>query len=175
MIIKWIGALLVFIAAVAWGESQAAKLRRRGTELETFRLALRLLMAEIGYTATPLPRALGYVATRLRSSGVRSFFSEVRACLIESEQGDDASAVWTRVVAKKQNILALTAVDWEVLNRVAAGLGTLGRDDQVRQLELADMQLSAQAAEAAEACRRGEKMWRYLGMFGGLAIVILML
>ena len=54
-------------------------------------------------------------------------------------------------------------------------MGTLGREDQVRQLELADTQLSHLTAEAAQASFRGEKMWRYLGVFGGLAIVILLL
>jgi stage III sporulation protein AB len=175
MFAKWLGALLVLAAAAALGERQAVRLRRRVGELEEFRLALRLLMAEIGYTATPLPRALDYVAARLKVSGVRSFFSEVRAHLIASGPVDDASSAWSRVAEAKQDTLALDADDWAVLRRVAAGLGALGRDDQVKQLELADAQLSSLAAEAAEVSRRGEKMWRYLGVFGGLAIVILLL
>ncbi|MBS4030482.1 MAG: stage III sporulation protein AB [Clostridiales bacterium] len=175
MFAKWLGALLVLAAAAAWGERQAIRLRRRVVELEEFRLALRLLMAEIGYTATPLPRALEYVASRLKGSGVRSFFTEVRIQLAEPGLVDDASTAWSRVAAVKQETLALEADDWAVLTRVAAGLGALGRDDQVRQLELADAQLSSLATEATEVCRRGEKMWRYLGVFGGLAIVILLL
>ena len=56
------------------GEMKAARTRHRVAELEDFCLALRLLSAEIGYTSTPLPRALVQVASRLQRKPVRDFF-----------------------------------------------------------------------------------------------------
>lgn len=172
---KVTGALLILTAAASWGNQQAARLRRRQKELDEFRLALRLLRAEIGYTSTPLPRALECVAERLRLSRVALFFSGVEQALRDTAHPADATAAWYEAIVCARERLELTAQDWSVLRRAAAGLGGLGREDQVLQLEAAEQQLAAHAAEAAERCAGGEKMWRYLGVMGGLALVILLL
>ena len=57
----------------------------------------------------------------------------------------------------------------------AAGLGGLGRDDQLKQLAATEALLAAHAAEAAANFTGSEKMWRYLGVLSGMAVVILLL
>lgn len=69
---KWLGAFMILAAAATWGNEQAAVMRRRVKELEDFRLGLRLLSAEIGYTSTPLPRALENVHHRLSKTDRKS-------------------------------------------------------------------------------------------------------
>jgi stage III sporulation protein AB len=174
MLYKWAGALLILAAATIWGNQQAAWLRRRVRQLEDFRLALRLLSAEIGYTATPLPRALETVAGRLRDPQVRQFFREAGERLRHPETGD-ASVAWLEAARSLQGQMALEKEDWPVLMRAAAGLGGLGRENQIQQLEAAEAQLASHTAEAAGHCQSGERMWRYLGVMGGVALVILLL
>lgn len=175
MWVKWLGALMILSAALAWGNQQAVRLQRRLAEIEEFRTALRLLVAEIGYTATPLPRALDHVISRLRRRQVCAFFKQVRNSLDGSKHVTGAAAAWAEAAAVCRAEMDLCSQDWDVLLRAAAGLGGLGRENQVKQLELAEEQLAQLAAEAAASCRNGEKMWRYLGAMGGLAIVILLL
>jgi stage III sporulation protein AB len=175
MWLKWLGALMILSAALAWGNCQAVRLQRRLAEIEEFRTALRLLVAEIGYTATPLPRAVDHVISRLRRPQVCAFFKQVRISLDGSEHVTSAAAAWADAAAGCRSKMDLGRQDWDVLLRAAAGLGGLGRENQVKQLELAEAQLGHLAAEAAANCRNGEKMWRYLGAMGGLAIVILLL
>jgi stage III sporulation protein AB len=175
MPVKWLGALLILCAAYSLGNRQALKLRRRVAELEEFRLALRLLMAEIGYTATPLPKALDILAARLRRAEVGAFFRAVRRNLAVEGQVCDASEAWMEAACCSRRELALTEEDMAVLIRAGAGLGGLGRENQVRQLELVDAQLARLAEEAAKGCSDREKMWRYLGVLGGIAVVILLL
>lgn len=174
MWVKWTGALLIVAASVLWGNRQAAQLRRRLRQLEEFRLAMRLLTAEIGYTATPLPRALEHVRGRLRDEQVQHFLTE-----ISREMSDpgvaDASVAWVRAAGTCKGRMALESGDWPVILRAAAGLGSLGRESQMKQLEATEMQLAAHAAEAASQCERGERMWRYLGVMGGAAVVIVLL
>jgi stage III sporulation protein AB len=172
--IKYLGAAFILAAAVMWGNLQAAKLRDRTRELEEFRLALRLLAAEIGYTATPLPRALLEVSRRVANPGVQ-FFLETVWQQLQEPQTADASAAWLAAVQNVQRQLQLTAQDWAVVARAAAGLGGLGREDQLKQLAAAETQLAAQAAQAAAVYASNEKMWRYLGALSGLAVVILLL
>ncbi|HZK25849.1 MAG TPA: stage III sporulation protein AB [Oscillospiraceae bacterium] len=174
MWIKWLGAVLILAAALMWGNLQAAKLRARVRELEEFRLALRLLAAEIGYTATPLPRALEQVGKRLGNQGVQAFLAAVRQQL-QDPQTADASTAWLAAVHSVKPLLCLTPEDWAVVARASAGLGGLGRDDQLKQLAAAETQLAAQAVEAAALCASNEKMWRYLGALSGLTVVILLL
>ena len=174
MWVKWMGAFLILGAAAQWGSSQASKLRQRVKQLEEFRLALRLLAAEVGYTATPLPRALAQIGTHLDTVGVRSFFTSVCNRLRESTNSDAASA-WLAAATDVQGELSLTAKDWAVIARAAAGLGGLGRDDQIKQLVAAETQLAAHATDAIALCASGEKMWQYLGILSGVALVILLL
>lgn len=172
--IKWLGALLIVGAATAWGNQQAERMKRRVRELEEFRLALRLLIAEIGYTATPLPRALDLVQNRLRGQPVRTFFAEA---LRQLQKPDvvDAAAAWQQAAGIVRAELALEPDDWPILLRASAGLGGLGRENQIKQLEAAEAALGAHAATAAAICERGERMWRYLGVMGGIAVVIILL
>ncbi|MBT9168911.1 MAG: Stage III sporulation protein AE [Syntrophomonadaceae bacterium] len=62
MYFKWAGAVLIVMATALWGNQQAAQMQRRVKQLEEFRLAMRLLMAEIGYTAAALTQAIVYLA-----------------------------------------------------------------------------------------------------------------
>ncbi len=172
MPVKWLGAIFIIFAAYSLGNRQALLLRRRVAELEEFRLALRLLMAEIGYTATPLPRALDILAARLRRKEVAAFFRAVKSRL---GSGHDASLAWQQAAEAVRGELALTDVDVAVLLRAGAGLGGLGRENQVKQLELVDAQLAQLSEEARSGCGDREKMCRYLGVLGGIAIVILLL
>ncbi|MCW3490280.1 hypothetical protein [Dethiobacter alkaliphilus] len=174
MLVKWLGALLILAAAAAWGNLQAAQLRRRVKELEEFRLGMRLLAAEIGYTSTPLPRALEHVQERLPGGGVSVFFTRAGE-LLRNPEVADANAAWSRAADEVKEELALTREDWPVLLRAGAGLGSMGRENQIKQLEAAEVQLASHAATAAARCESGEKMWRYLGVMGGLAVVILLL
>lgn len=172
---RWAGVLLVFVASYSIGELKAAETRRRVADLEDFCLGLRLLSAEIGYTSTPLPRALAQVAGRVQRKAVRDYFLLAGELLTGEGRLAGAAFSW-RTAAERQNaVLALNGEDWDTLLRGAAGLGALGRSDQVRQLELAGRQLAERCAAAAARCRDGEKMWRYLGALGGLAAVILLL
>lgn len=172
--VKWLGAGLIVAATSVWGNQQAARLRRRVRELEEFRLVLRLLGAEIGYTATPLPRAMEHVGSRLSSTHVRAFLAEVCRLLREPDVSD-ATAAWQQAAGIVRERLALTTEDWPVLMRAAAGLGGLGRDHQIQQLAAAETQLAAHTASALAQCESGERMWRYLGMMSGVAVVILLL
>jgi stage III sporulation protein AB len=171
---KWAGALIILAATTVWGNQQAALLQRRVRQLEEFRLALRLLAAEIGYTATPLPRALEEVRGRLRDKEVQNFFADVGNALRNPETGDAASA-WLQAVQRRRGRLALVQDDWPVVMRAAAGLGGLGRENQIKQLEAAEAQLAAHTASAAALSESGARMWRYLGVMGGTALVILLL
>jgi stage III sporulation protein AB len=171
--VKWIGALFILLAAATLGNRQAARQRRRVSELEEFRLALRLLSAEVGYTATPLPRALKEVVPRLGQEEVRNFFREAVGRLAEG--GENAGGAWTYATEKSRRSLALEGADLAAVLRAAAGLGGLGRVEQVKQLEAAEAELAKLAAEAAEGLAGREKMWRYLGVLGGITVVILLL
>lgn len=171
---KWAGAILIVIAAALCGNLQAAQMQRRVKQLEEFRLAMRLLMAEIGYTATPLPRALEHVQERLNDERVKKFFTEIVLQLGRPEVRD-ASLAWQRAAEVCRGQLSLQAEDWPLIMRAAAGLGALGRESQLKQLEAVESQLADHTARAAASSAGSEKMWRYLGVLGGAALVIILL
>lgn len=174
MCFKWAGAVLIVMATALWGNQQAVQMQRRVKQLEEFRLAMRLLMAEIGYTVTPLPRALEHVQNRLGDERVKQFFVEIVRQLGRPEVGD-ASLAWLRASEASRGQLSLRADDWPLIMRAAAGLGGLGRESQLKQLEAVEIQLASHTASVAANCARSERMWRYLGVLGGAALVIILL
>ncbi|MBS4007818.1 MAG: stage III sporulation protein AB [Clostridium sp.] len=174
MCFKWAGAVLIVLATALLGNQKAIQMKQRVKQLEEFRLAMRLLMAEIGYTATPLPRALEYVQNRLADERVKQFFAEIVRQLGRPEVGD-ASLAWLRAIETFRGQLALRTDDWPLIKRAAAGLGGLGRESQLKQLEAVEIQLASHNSMVAANCVRSERMWRYLGMLGGAALVIILL
>lgn len=174
MLVKGLGAFFILLASMLWSNLQIARLRARVRQLQEFRLALRLLAAEVGYTVTPLPRAFRQVADMLESREVKEFFTAVCRNLRDAGSAG-AEAAWMKAAAEQRKDFDLTERDWAVLTRTAAGLGGLGREDQLKQFTAVEEQLTSFSRDAEERYARGEKMWRYLGVLSGTAMVILLL
>lgn len=64
--------------------------------------------------------------------------------------------------------------DLEVLLALAGVLGSTGRADQVRHLQLARRRLEGEEARAQEERQRFERTARYLGVLSGAALALLL-
>jgi stage III sporulation protein AB len=63
----------------------------------------------------------------------------------------------------------------DAMLRLGATLGGSGRDDQVKHIKLAMLQLQAEESSARDDQQRYEKMSRSLGVLGAALLVIIML
>lgn len=173
MAAKAIGFLVVVIAASAAGSLVAASYRARARELTHLRLALHLLETEITYASSALPGALQRVAAGVPSP-VRDIFLEA-AAVMRSGQGVSAGDAWERAVREVFPLTALEAGDREILLALAGYLGVTDREDQRRHLALAAERLKAREELAQDERKTSERLWRYLGVLGGLALGVVFL
>jgi stage III sporulation protein AB len=153
------------------GAVLAASLRRRPEELGRLAAAMDQLRTEIGYLATPLPDALAHVAGTV-AGPARELFAGAAAGLRRGE-GLTAAEAWAAAVAAADAQSAWAAPDRQALLDLGAALGASGRQDQLQHLARCRDRLLALQAEARREADRSARVWLYLGVLGGLGLLIM--
>lgn len=168
---KLIGAALVLVSSTGLGFKIARDYRERPRQLRAMMHSLRLLQAEIEYSVTPLPQALGQVAQRSQSP-VKHVFETAAQRL---EQGDTSVLVaFQDGLTVSRSKSAYKPEDYEVLDDFLKTLGLSDRVNQSRQLQVTLNRLEGLEREARESQRKNERLWQYLGVLTGLLVVILL-
>lgn len=148
----------------------AARIKRRPRELREFLTALALLDTEIVWGATPLPEAFATLEERLEKPW-RGFFAELKERLLN---GESAAVAWKGAIRSQKGQFALNKEDWLVVQDVGKGLGQSDCQQQHKQLELVQRQLTLLQEQAGVWAEKQGKMWSYLGFLCGLAVVIIL-
>lgn len=173
MVFKMLAALLVVGAGVGLGFGMAEKLRQRPRQLRLLQYGLTMLQGEIRYRQSPLPAALEAVAAQTKAP-VGDVFALLARQLTKAD-GKGLAWAWGEIKPGIQGNLALLAEDLSQMDSLMLVLGSGGVDEQDRQLTLHLRHLQQQETQAEKARQAGEKMWCYLGLFSGLALVIILL
>lgn len=166
------GALLVVMASGAFGLMMARNYARRPQELYALQSALSLLETEIVYAATPLAEALEQVSRRAEGC-VSGLFARVHTELA-AHAGTTAQEAWERALDHYYPNSCLRPEDLVVLQGMGKVLGTSDRQNQAKYLRLAHERLRTQSSKAEDEARQNVRLWRSLGLFAGLATVLIL-
>ncbi len=167
------GAACVVVAASLWGEMKARGLIYRLRQLQQFHQGLRLLDTEISYTATPLPYAFSRIGDRI-GGPVGGIFLQASRYM---QEGSDKSAreAWVGAIDDNQNATYFTREDRKVMEALGVSLGLTDREGQLQQIQMVSGELEYALEEARRERSKHERMWRYLGVLGGVALVIFLI
>jgi len=170
--IKLLGMALILFAGTMIGFQQAAKYAERPRQLRGLAHALQRLETEIGYGHTPLPEAL----LRTADAAAEPLSSLFRETALSLEQGDGLSFndSWSQTIQRNWRATSMRSNEQSVLLRLGSTLGISDKEDQMKHLKLALLQLQAEEEAARDDQGRYEKMWRSLGILISLLVVILM-
>lgn len=171
--IQFAGAMLVLFAGTMIGYLQAARYAARPRQIRQLAHALQRLETEIQYGQTPLPEALSRLSG-IVPPPVSELFAEISEALSD-RTGKTVRESWEKALEGGWSRTAMKQPEREALVRLGATLGASGRDDQLKHIRLAMLQLQAEEAAAREEQQRYEKMSRSLGVLGAALVVILML
>lgn len=168
---RLIGSALVVMATTAIGFTVARGYRERPVQLRRLSEALRLLRAEIEFTATPLPLALRNVSRRT-TEPVRTLFEQASESLSDTDTSVAGAllAGYERIRRKSH----LQPADVETLSTFARTLGTSDSVHQSQQFDTTLTQLEGLERDAVDAKHKYERLAQYIGVLGGLFIVILL-
>lgn len=173
LILKLLGAALTTGVPSVIGFQLAARYRRRPAELRSLQTAIAVLVTEVEYGATPMPEALRS-ASRAAGPVIGPMLREA-AGRIEAGGGITPGEALTAALGQGSKATCLTPPDLEILTALAAVLGASGRADQVRHLHLAMERLAGSEAEASAERSRYERMYRYVGVLSGLALLLILI
>ncbi|MFC5701063.1 stage III sporulation protein SpoIIIAB [Cohnella faecalis] len=170
--IKLIGAALVLFAGTMIGYLQAARFAARPRQIRQLTHALQRLETEIGYGQTPLPEALKRMA-HLLGPPLTGIFDRI-ADELAGGAGNTVRESWEAAINAGWSSTAMKSAERDALLRLGATLGASGREDQLKHVRLAMLQLQTEETTAREEQQRYEKLSRSLGMLGAALVVILM-
>ncbi|CQR74049.1 stage III sporulation protein SpoAB [Sporomusa ovata DSM 2662] len=171
MWLKILGSLLIIVAGTAMGFSVAARYVERPRQIRQLISCLSALQSHINYAAIPLPGALSQCTSGI-AGPVADFFNTMSLLLLNNGWLTPQAAMDQALMESKQ--LVLNQPEREILTVFSANLGSMDREEQHKSLELVQEQLSRIQYEAEKLCEQNVKMYRYLGLCSGLAIVIIL-
>ena len=168
MLIKIIGGALIITGSARWGFSRAEKLSLRVKSLMALKTAFNLLEGEIIFSSYYLKYTFERVS---RLCSCEDLF--LTAAELIGENG--AADAWKTAVEKNKNLLALKESDAEILQIFASGLGVSDREQQVKNIRHISSLLDSAIADARSEYDSMAKIYRSVGVLGGLFIFILLL
>ena len=172
MWIKLVGSVLVLFVSSYVGFQLAARCSGRPQHIRQIISCLGSLKSYITYACLPLNDAL-IQCTHGIYGPVADFFHQT-ATVLEENGGLSPQQAINTVLANMKGRLMLKQPELEILSILGANLGIMNREEQGNYLSMIIEQLETFANEATQLRDINTKMYRYLGICGGLAIVILL-
>ncbi|WP_020616797.1 stage III sporulation protein SpoIIIAB [Paenibacillus daejeonensis] len=170
--VKLLGAILILFAGTMIGFQQAARFAERPRQLRQLAHALQRLETEIGYGYTPLDEALRRASHALAEPAA-ALFADAAARLSNGGETTFREA-WEAALAEHWPRTSMKRGEHEVMLQLGTLLGISDREDQMKHLRLALLQLQSEEEAAREDQVRYEKMCKSLGILAAALIVILM-
>lgn len=169
---KLLGALLIIFSTSWMGMLGGRRLADRPRQLEKLRSDLMLLEMEINYSITPLPQVLQKLASY--SHWPINYLWQRTFDNLSNGEGLTAEEAWIRSLESFASKAALSNNDFTILKDFGSGLGLANRQEQVKKFKLLQEQLRAHQKEAEQIKQKSERIWRTMGVLGGIALVILL-
>ncbi|MEW5922028.1 MAG: stage III sporulation protein AB [Bacillota bacterium] len=170
---KILGAVLIIFAAYYFGCSMSAVYKNRVRRLEDLLVSLEIFKAEINYGLSLLPEVFHSIAGKVRGP-VGGLFTRTGEYM-KMKEGFSAGECWRNSLRDRQVEMELAKGQMELLEKMGLIWGRGDKNDQLKQATLMQELLRQALHEARGERDKNEKMWRYLGLLGGITVVILLL
>lgn len=171
--VKLLGAVLILFAGTMIGFHQASRFTERPRQLRQLAHALQRLETEISYGFTPLDEALRRASTTLAEPTAGMLADVAERLSGEGEQ--TFRACWEAALVTHWPRTSMRRGEHDVMLQLGTSLGISDREDQMKHLRLALLQLQSEEEAAREDQFRYEKMCKSLGILAAALLVILML
>lgn len=170
--LKLIGSILVLLVSSSIGFQMASRCQGRPRHLRQIISCLGSLRSHIIYACLPLHEAVAQ-CTNGTNGPVAVFFQKV-ADMLEKNGSLTPQEIIRNILNEMQGTLMLKSPEIEVLHVLGGNLGVMNCREQEKYLLMVIEQLEQFENEAIRLRDLNTKMYRYLGVCGGLAIVIIL-
>jgi len=127
---------------------------------------------EIHYMGRPLGQALLQFSQN-RDTPLSKFSRRVYEISKDEEKGIDLA--WQKCIDEFKNYWPIEHEEWALLSQIGDVLGKTDRASQSSFIKMMHGKFSLQEKKAEEDRTRKEKLYKNLGILGGLAIVLVLI
>lgn len=173
IIMKIIGAVLIITSSSAMGFYISSNLRDRIEDMKELKKNVLILRGDIRYGNTPLPEAIGAIASR-HEGNLAQFFTYIYEEVMKLD-GKRFFEIWKMAVEQKLKDTSLNKNDKEHLIKLGENLGYLDKDMQINIIDLYIEQLEAEILEASKVLKEKAHLYNTLGVMAGIFVTIIML
>lgn len=173
IIMKIIGAVLIITSSSAMGFYISSNLKDRIEDMKELKKNILILRGDIRFGNTPLPEAIGSIASR-HEGNLAVFFTYIYEELIKLD-GIRFFDIWKIAVNQKLKDTLLNKSDKEHLVKLGENLGYLDKDMQINIIDLYIEQLEAEILEASKVLKEKAHLYNTLGVMAGIFVTIIML
>ena len=173
MTLKMLGAVLIITTTYYYGCSISAVYKKRVIRLEELLLSLEIFKTEINYGLSRLPDIFRFIAGKFPGP-IGSLYNQTGEYM-KLKQGFAAGECWHKSLRDSREEMDLNKDQIELLEKMALIWGRGSKNDQLKQTTLIQELLRQALLKARGEKEKNEKIWRYLGLLGGITIVIFLL
>lgn len=173
MMVKLIGGLIICLSMSALGLKKAVMLDKRLEILNEFEKSLILLKGEIKYSAASLPEAVLSVSNRT-SELIKEFYERIYE-QISNNNELKFKTVWEESVTEVFKDDILSTEDKAVIREPGTQLGHLDVSMQLRSIDLCMDRLKERQMSAAEDIKEKSKLYKTMGVAGGVLVMLVLL
>ncbi len=165
---KIILLISIIVASTLLGILFSKKYSNREKELKEMKSALNIFATKIKFTYEPIPNVFLEIANKIEGN-VGQIFARASNRMKEENAGD----AWANAFTDVPN--NLTKEDITILSNLGRLLGQTDVEGQISEIEVVVQFLDTQLEQAKQEKIRNEKMYRTLGIVGGLTIAIILI
>ncbi|MDR3238487.1 MAG: stage III sporulation protein AB [Clostridiales bacterium] len=171
MMLKIIGAILVCGSSALLGLYWASRETFRADDLNEWKKALLILKSEIAFSSAPLPEAMEHIAERTVKPVSPIFHTFAESLTMKTKES--VGRLWREAIARWEKQSFLAPEDWECLRAFGANLGYLDKAMQLNTIEMTLSYIDAKITFLSQHSETNQKMYRSLGVLGGLLIAVI--
>lgn len=172
MFIKTIGMACILLSGTILGWYADRVKTRRIEDLEGLKKVLYMLKAEVNYSITPLPTAIGEIIHK-NQTRVNCIFQNLLS-LIENKTGESIDVLWTMAVKNKASCVYLEGEDIKNLLSFGQALGYLDKEMQKKNIEITLGYIEGKIKALEKQQEKNGRLYRSLGVLGGCLLCILL-
>ncbi|TCT16912.1 stage III sporulation protein AB [Natranaerovirga pectinivora] len=170
MYVKILGIIITLTSSTLLGLYFSKSLTYRLEELHTLKKLLIMLRGDVKYGMTPLPEALEELSNR-SVAPFKEFFNEVSKEL-KKFNGNNLQLIWNSSIEKHLKSSFLKKEDLTKLMQLGDTLGYLDKEMQLNTIDLYLEQLEEEIKYLTNNNGQSQKLYKNLGVLGGLLAAI---
>lgn len=175
--VKYLAIAAVFAGCTALGILYSQRLNSRLKLLEELLAFIRRLEIEMRYAGMPLTQAIHAAGKKARNAA--QIFFDTLAHEVDGKSGVQVEDIFHRLLSEKTKtddvFSSLNKSDFEILTDFSKNLGATDWENQKKNFEHIENNMQSAITAASENYKKKAKMYRTMGVLGGLFVAILLI